>query len=125
MVARIAALFPWVVFLRPAPGESPGPLHYNLGAAPVDAKGTRQDYLTHVSRIPAKIMAVKPVFSEVVMRRTRPVLVIWPDGGGAVPVRSGSGQRPSLPSHRPGSVSAVVARDLADGALTGVLPALP
>ena len=44
----------------------PGPLHYNLGAAPVDAKGTRQDYLTHVSRIPAQIMAVKPVFFEVV-----------------------------------------------------------
>ena len=46
--------------------EVPGPLHTNLGVAPVYAKGTRQDYLTHVSQFPAEIMAVKPVFSEVV-----------------------------------------------------------
>src|ERR1700676_1892950 len=43
-----------------------GRLHYNLGAAPVAAKGTTQDYLTHVSAIPVQIMAVKPVFSGVV-----------------------------------------------------------
>ena len=53
-------------------GISPGPLHTNLGVAPVDAKGTRQDYLTHVSRIPAEIMAVKPVFSEVVKTQSQP-----------------------------------------------------
>ena len=52
--------------------EALGPLHYNLGVAPVDAKGTRQDYLTHVSRIPAQIMAVKPVFSEVVKTQSNP-----------------------------------------------------
>jgi hypothetical protein len=40
-----------------------GRLHYNLGAAPVAAKGTTQDYLTHVSAIPVQIMAVKPAFS--------------------------------------------------------------
>jgi len=52
--------------------ESPGPLHYNLGVTPVDAKGTRQDYLTHVSQIPAQIMTVKPVFSEVVKTQSNP-----------------------------------------------------
>jgi hypothetical protein len=46
--------------------EIPGPLHYNLGAALVHAKGTTQDYLTHPSAIPVQIMALKPVFSEVV-----------------------------------------------------------
>ncbi len=51
---------------------SPGPLHTNLGVAPRYAKGTRQDYLTHVSRIPAEIMAVKPVFSEVVKTESEP-----------------------------------------------------
>ena len=81
--------------------ESPGPLHYNLGVAPVDAKGTRQDYLTHPSRIPAEIMAVKPVFSEVVKTHGRnsdrqhvfdPGLI--PSGGGAAaPVRRESGRR--------------------------------
>jgi hypothetical protein len=40
-----------------------GRLHYNLGAAPVAAKGTTRDYLTHVSAIPVQIMAVKPAFS--------------------------------------------------------------
>ena len=52
--------------------ESPGPLHTNLGVAPVRAKGTRQDYLTHVSRIPAEIMAVKSVLSEVVKTQSEP-----------------------------------------------------
>ena len=52
--------------------ESPGPLHTNLGVVPVDAKGTRQDYLTHVSRIPAEIMAVKSVLSEVVKTQSEP-----------------------------------------------------
>jgi hypothetical protein len=42
--------------------ESLGRLHYNLGAAPVDAKGTRQDYLTHPSAIPAQMMALEWVF---------------------------------------------------------------
>ncbi len=32
----------------------------NLGAAPLDAKGTARDYLAHPSAIPAQIMAVKP-----------------------------------------------------------------
>jgi hypothetical protein len=32
----------------------------------VDAKGTTQDYLTHPSAIPVQMMALKPVFSEVV-----------------------------------------------------------
>jgi hypothetical protein len=45
---------------------NPARLHYNLGAALVDAKGTTQDYLTHPSAIPAQMMAAKPVFSEVV-----------------------------------------------------------
>jgi hypothetical protein len=42
--------------------ESLGRLHYNLGAAPVYAKGTRQDYLTHPSAIPAQMMALEWVF---------------------------------------------------------------
>jgi hypothetical protein len=46
--------------------ENPGRLHYNLGVAPVDAKGTTPDYLTHPSAIPAQIMAANPVFSGVV-----------------------------------------------------------
>jgi hypothetical protein len=49
-----------------ARGKTSGPLYYNLGVAPVDAKGTTQDYLTHPSPIPAQIMAANPVFSEVV-----------------------------------------------------------
>ena len=52
---------PWVVRR-----ESPGPLHYNLGGARVDAKGTTQDYLTHPSAIPGQIMARNPVFFGVV-----------------------------------------------------------
>ena len=43
-----------------------GPLHYNLGVAPVDAKGTTQDYLTHPSAIPAQMMALEWVFPGVV-----------------------------------------------------------
>jgi hypothetical protein len=39
---------------------------YNLGVAPVAAKGTTQDYLTHLSAIPVQIMAHKSVFSRVV-----------------------------------------------------------
>src|SRR3954454_7670651 len=54
-----------VVFLGSA-RESPGRLHYNLGVAPVDAKGTTQDYLTQSSPIPAQIMAVESLFSGVV-----------------------------------------------------------
>jgi hypothetical protein len=46
--------------------ESLGRLHYNLGAAPVAAKGTMQDYLAHLKAIPVQIMTVKPVFSGVV-----------------------------------------------------------
>ena len=37
--------------------ESIWSLPYNLGAAPIDAKGTAQDYLTHPSPIPVQIMA--------------------------------------------------------------------
>jgi hypothetical protein len=33
--------------------ESLGRLHYNLGAAPVAAKGTMEDNLAHLSAIPA------------------------------------------------------------------------
>ena len=81
--------------------ESPGPLHTNLGVAPVDAKGTRQDYLTHVSRIPAQIMAVRPVISEVVKTRSEPWEhrhlfgqdVIAPGDGAAAPVRCESVRR--------------------------------
>ena len=40
--------------------ESLGRLHYNLGAAPVDAKGTTWDYLAHPSAIPVQIMAPEP-----------------------------------------------------------------
>jgi hypothetical protein len=39
---------------------------YNLGAAPVAAKGTTQDYLVYLSAIPAQIMALGWVFSGVV-----------------------------------------------------------
>ena len=39
---------------------------YNLGAAPVAAKGTTQDYLAYLSAIPAQIMALGWVFSGVV-----------------------------------------------------------
>ena len=81
--------------------ESPGPLYYNLGVAPVDAKGTRQDYLAQVSRIPAQIMAAKPVFSEVVKTPSDPrdrrhlfdPGVIPPGGGAVAPVRRESGRR--------------------------------
>src|SRR4051794_20971908 len=45
---------------------------YNLGAAPVAAKGTTQDYLTYLSAIPAQIMALKWVFSGVVKAPERP-----------------------------------------------------
>jgi hypothetical protein len=36
----------------------------NLGAAPIDAKGTAKDYLAHISRIPAQIMAAERLFSR-------------------------------------------------------------
>src|ERR1700722_10017557 len=65
---------------------------YNLGVAPVDAKGTTQDYLqdylAHPSAIPVQIMALRPVFSGVVkppdriktvyagLRQCRPVLAV-------------------------------------------------
>src|SRR5260370_41291892 len=52
--------------LRAGMRESLGRLRYNLGAAPVAAKGTTQDYLTHLSGIPVQIMALKPAFSGVV-----------------------------------------------------------
>jgi hypothetical protein len=39
--------------------QCPGGLQYNLGAAPVDAKGTTWDYLTHHSAIPVQIMALQ------------------------------------------------------------------
>jgi hypothetical protein len=45
---------------------------YNLGAAPVAAKGTTQDYLTYLSAIPAQIMAPGWVFSGVVKVPGRP-----------------------------------------------------
>src|SRR3954453_11903862 len=35
-----------------------GGLQYNLGAAPVDAKGTTWDYLAHPSGLPVQIMAL-------------------------------------------------------------------
>src|SRR5437016_2618191 len=34
--------------------EALGRLHYNLGAAPVDAKGTAQDYLAHLRAVAAQ-----------------------------------------------------------------------
>jgi len=37
-------------------------LRYNLGAASPDAKGTRQDYLTHLNAIPGEIRAVHPAY---------------------------------------------------------------
>jgi hypothetical protein len=40
----------------------PGPLHPNLGGARVNAKGTPQDYLTHLDAIPGQKMARKPRF---------------------------------------------------------------
>src|ERR1700739_271657 len=46
--------------------ESLGRLHYNLGVAPVAAKGTTQDYLAHSSAIPVQMMALKGVSSRVV-----------------------------------------------------------
>jgi len=52
VVARIAALRPWA-----GRRQCPGGLQYNLGAAPVDAKGTTWDYLAHPSAIPVQIMA--------------------------------------------------------------------
>src|SRR5260370_17482046 len=52
--------------LRAGTRQSLGQLHYNLGAAPVAAKGTKQDYLAHLSGIPVQMMALKPVFSGVV-----------------------------------------------------------
>jgi hypothetical protein len=54
---------------------------YNLGAAPVAAKGTTQDYLAYLSAIPAQIMALGRVFSGVVK----------------VPGPPGSGIRAGLP----------------------------
>src|SRR3984957_9227058 len=45
---------------------SPRSTAYNLGATPVAAKGTTPDYLTYFSAIPAQIMALGRVFSEVV-----------------------------------------------------------
>src|ERR1700710_2564387 len=49
------------------PARNPSrPAGCNLGAAPVDAKGTAQDYLAHLSRIPVQIMAAKRLFPAVV-----------------------------------------------------------
>src|SRR3954466_15738344 len=59
---------PWVVILVSYFGSSFGQYEeipkesslldgYNLGAAPVAAKGTRWDYLAHLRAIPAEIMA--------------------------------------------------------------------
>jgi hypothetical protein len=53
VVARIAALCP-----RAGTRESPVRLLHNLGAAPVAAKGTTQDYLAYLNAIPAQIMAL-------------------------------------------------------------------
>ena len=44
--------------------ESIGSRRRNLGAGPIDAKGTAQDYLTHPSRIPVQIMAAERLFSR-------------------------------------------------------------
>src|ERR1700712_2178969 len=46
--------------LGQARGNPSGQLHYNLGVAPVAAKGTNQDYLAHPSAIPGQIMALNP-----------------------------------------------------------------
>jgi len=40
----------------------PGPLLPNLGGARVNAKGTTQDYLTHLNAIPGQKMTQKPRF---------------------------------------------------------------
>jgi hypothetical protein len=64
VAARIAALCPWVGWGGILQGIHRGRLVCNLGAAPFDAKGTAQDYLTHLSRIPVQIMAVKRLFSR-------------------------------------------------------------
>ena len=64
VAARIAALCPWVGtggIPSRNPSRSAG---CNLGAAPIDAKGTAQDYLAHLSRIPVQIMAAKRLFSR-------------------------------------------------------------
>jgi hypothetical protein len=55
VVARIAA----VLLDSPVRGNAPARLLYNLSAALVAAKGTTQDYLTHVAAIPVQIMAVR------------------------------------------------------------------
>jgi hypothetical protein len=47
VAARIAALCPWAG-RREIPRSPLGRLLYNLGVAPVDAKGTTQDYLAHL-----------------------------------------------------------------------------
>jgi hypothetical protein len=73
VVARIAAFILGSI-LSSIPGSifgslsgwrrgNPPRLLYNLGVTPVDAKGTRQDYLAHPSAIPVQIMTFKPVFS--------------------------------------------------------------
>ena len=57
---------------------------YNLGATPVAAKGTMQDYLAHSSAIPAQIMALGRAFSEVVKVPSRP----RSDIGAGLPLQS-------------------------------------
>src|SRR3984957_11878460 len=55
-------------------------LQYNLGAAPVHAKGTTWDYLAHPSAIPVQIMALNPVVSGGWLRvpeRIRPKRSQW------------------------------------------------
>jgi hypothetical protein len=68
VVARIAALFPWAQ----AQGNPPGRLHHNLGAEAFTAKGTTQDYLTHLIAFPAQIMTPKRAFSGVVKAKNAP-----------------------------------------------------
>src|ERR1700730_13662267 len=51
-------------------------LLYNLSVAPVDAKGTTQDYLTHLRAIPVQIMAAKRLFFEgVKVQRTDAITI--------------------------------------------------
>jgi hypothetical protein len=40
-------------------------MDYNLGADRVDAKGTIEDYLRHISLIPVQIMASRQVFQPI------------------------------------------------------------
>ena len=75
-------------------------LHYNLGAAPVAAKGTTLDYLAHPSEIPGQIMARRARFSGVVKAgaaNKRAVAAIRSpltrSGGEPAPDRRGSGHR--------------------------------